>query len=1044
MNRFNRFFSIHPGEGRTALLLTGLMFLLSAGMNIGAPGIESLFLTRFGFQSLPYMYIALGLVTAAVTIVISTMMRRMSHQVLYRVLPFILALALGISRLLIASGFSWLYPILFLCIYIFWTIQNLFAWGTAGMVYDTRQAKRLFPLLGAGGILGSAVGGLVTKPLVAVLGAGNLILVWGGSLVVGALLIDLLIREARRSQTAAEAAARSRRERGRSAPRRRRSGSGEGPFASVRQGFRFVTASRFMRWFALAAVFYGIMYFVLLFPFSREATLQFPDADSLAGFLGLFQGSAMAAGFLLSLLAANRLFARIGFVHSIWILSAVYLVGFTLAAVFPVFPVLIVFRFFQMSWFLGIATSAYQAVFNIVPPKQREQTRMFVTGIARQLGTSIAGAVLIAVRLLAPSSTVYLVGAGSALAAVVIVLYAGKAYQRALFEALRAGRPDIFIQEEQPFGGFRRDENAVAVALHSLNSEDPHVRRTAAEILGDLHVPKAEDALVAALEDPDGEVRAALLNALGNTGACSALLEISGRLHDPVPEVRTQAVRVIHRLSPYPGGLSAHLHPLLGDEHPTVRAAAAAALLGLSDSGEAKRVLEELLNSEIETDRISAVRSCAEWRTRSCYGVLRLRLSDGSPSVRSEVLRALAAIDAAASADLLIRSLGDESRSVAGTAASLIYRAGRTVLPALTAALDQPQLEAGALEALRFFSPAELQEQRRALHDFARRKIEEINHYRELLRQHGALPAAPAPDPHLYDALKDRLLQTGAAVLSAAGLLSDPLNAAAAIEALGSNNGSQKANALELLDGLKEKEIVRAVLPLFEQGFEEQNSPGPVDPVSFLVSVSGERDPWLRACAVYALRDCTDPRARSALHRLASDEDALVRETVERMLNGGKKMKSLPALSTLERIFFLKNVPLFAEFAPPELKQVAAICREQGFADGEILGEEGEIGEEMYIIIRGEVRILGDGRTGEELARRGAGEYVGEMAVISREPRMATMVAAGEVRVLSIAQPEFEEILRSCPEASLAVMRVLCDRLRETTAHPELTEATSR
>ena len=66
MNRLTRFFKLRPGEGRNALLLTGLMFLLSAGMNIGAPGIESLFLTSFGFQSLPYMYIALGLVTAAV------------------------------------------------------------------------------------------------------------------------------------------------------------------------------------------------------------------------------------------------------------------------------------------------------------------------------------------------------------------------------------------------------------------------------------------------------------------------------------------------------------------------------------------------------------------------------------------------------------------------------------------------------------------------------------------------------------------------------------------------------------------------------------------------------------------------------------------------------------------------------------------------------------------------------------------------------------------------------------------------------------------
>ncbi|MBN2554018.1 MAG: HEAT repeat domain-containing protein [Spirochaetales bacterium] len=1030
MNRLARFFKLRPGEGKTALLLTGLMFLVSAGMFIGTPGIESLFLTRFGFQSLPYMYIALGLVTAAVTILISTLLRRMAHQLLYRILPLGLALALGLGRVLIIADFSWLYPILFLCIYIFWTIQNLFAWGTAGMVYDTRQAKRLFPLLGAGGILGSAVGGLVTKPLVSVLGAANLMLVWGGTLVVGAVLIELLIREAGGSPKSKAAALGARGERDRIT--RRRGAADKGPLTSVREGFTFVTGSRFMRWFAAAAILYGTMYFVLLFPFSREATLQYAGADGLAGFLGLFQGSAMAAGFLLSLLAANRLFARIGFVPSIWVLAFIYLAGFSLAALFPLFGALIVFRFFQMSWQLGIATSAYQAVFNIVRPKQREQTRMLVTGIARPLGISLAGAVLVALRLLFSLDAVYLVGAAVALGAVLVVLFAGRAYRQALFEALRAGRPDIFVQEEQPFGGFARDENATAVALKSLSAADPHVRRTAAEILGHLQLPKAADGLVAALQDPDGGVRAAVLTALGNMGASSALSEISAHLQDPVPEVRLQALRALHRLSRYATGLGTRLHPLLDDPQPAVRAAAAAVLVELSDAPQGRRTLQVLLGSADDSDRISALRACAEWRTRSCYESVRLRSSDPSPVVRDEALRALADIDAEASADLLIRALGDESRFVAGTAASLIHRAGRAALPPLVAALEEPALEEGALEALHFFSPEALQEQSRSLRAFARRKIQEIRRYRELLEQPAALPAEPGS--HLYGALRQRLLQAGVAALWAAGLLSDPLNAAVAIRDLRSDNGNQKANALEMLDGLKEKEILRAALPLFEQGLEsgQADPSGRTDAVGFLLSLTEERDPWLRACAAYTMRDFDDPRIRSALRRLAWDEDFLVRETVEKMLNGGTKMKRLPALSTLERIFFLEKVPLFAEFSPAELKQVAAICQEQSFADGEALGGEGEVGEEMFIIIEGEVRVLKDERTGEELARRGAGEYVGEMTIISREPRMATMVASGEVRVLSIAQPEFEQILRSCPDASMAVMRVLCDRLRES------------
>jgi HEAT repeat protein len=1030
MNRLSGFFRVHPGEGRSALLITALMFLLFAGMYIGAPGIESLFLTRFGFQSLPYMFIALGLVTAAVTILITTLMRRIPQQLLYRILPIILALALGLSRFLIEFDLVWLYPILFLCIYIFWTVQNLFSWGTAGMVYHTRQAKRLFPLFGAGGIFGSAVGGLVTRPLVSVIGAANLILVWGGSLVVGAVIIEVLIRSAQRTRGATDPVL-ARPSQRLLAAKRRRSARKEGLFSSVRQGYTYVTSSKFMRWFALAAVFYGILYFVLLFPFSREAALQFPDADTLAGFLGLFQGSAMAAGFLLSLLAANRLFARIGFVPSIWILAIIYLIGFTAVSLSPAFHGLIAFRFFQLSWHLGIAVSAYQAVFNIVPPKQREQTRMFVTGIARQLGISIAGGVLVVVRLFFPLQTAYFAGAGCAAAAVVIVLIAGKTYRQALFEALRAGRPDVFVQGEQPFGGFRRDDQAASVALAGISAEDPHVRRISAEILGSLRLPEATDALVAALEDPEGEVRAAVLAALGSAGASPALLEVSSRLRDPVPEVRLQALRELRKLSPYSKGLAVHLEPLLDDPDAMVRANAAAVLLGLAVSRMPEEVLRELIESQDVYDRISALRACGQWPSSSCCDLIKVRLQDPDPNVRCEALRALAEIDAAAAAEPLIRALGDESRFVAAIAASLIHRAGAAALPALIAGLEEPQLETGALQALLCYPLRELQTQRGPLRAFAERKVAEIRRYRVLLAQQETLSLNS--NAHLSDALKNRLMQSGIAAIAAAGLLSDPHAAAAAIEDLRSPNGEQKANALEMLDGLKEKAIVGEVLPLFERGIETEASDRAeaVDPVSFLVAVMGERDPWLRACAVYSATDVSEPRIRACLESLSADGDSLVRETAQRMLNGGHTMKTLPALSTLERIFFLEKVPLFADFAPAELKQVAAICQEQEFADGEPIGWKGEIGEEMYVILSGEVRVLADETTGEELARRVAGEYVGEMAIISREPRMATMIASGAVRVLSISQPEFEQILRQCREASMAVMRVLCARLRE-------------
>jgi CRP-like cAMP-binding protein len=93
----------------------------------------------------------------------------------------------------------------------------------------------------------------------------------------------------------------------------------------------------------------------------------------------------------------------------------------------------------------------------------------------------------------------------------------------------------------------------------------------------------------------------------------------------------------------------------------------------------------------------------------------------------------------------------------------------------------------------------------------------------------------------------------------------------------------------------------------------------------------------------------------------------------------------------------------------------------------------------MFIVISGEARVVLDAEGGQfrDLARRRSGEVVGEMAIISQEPRMASVLAAGPVRLLSIDRRSFEGILRERPETGLTVMRVLSQRLREAQGPPE-------
>ena len=141
-------------------------------------------------------------------------------------------------------------------------------------------------------------------------------------------------------------------------------------------------------------------------------------------------------------------------------------------------------------------------------------------------------------------------------------------------------------------------------------------------------------------------------------------------------------------------------------------------------------------------------------------------------------------------------------------------------------------------------------------------------------------------------------------------------------------------------------------------------------------------------------------------------------------------METLATLPTMERIIFLRHVPLFADLPPGDLKQIAAVAGEQLYEDGAFIAREGEPGNELLVIVDGEIRVVSGGR---DLARRKRGDYVGEMAILDGEPRSASLVAQGTVRALRIGRREFETILRERPETSHAMLLVLTRRLRELT-----------
>ena len=137
--------------------------------------------------------------------------------------------------------------------------------------------------------------------------------------------------------------------------------------------------------------------------------------------------------------------------------------------------------------------------------------------------------------------------------------------------------------------------------------------------------------------------------------------------------------------------------------------------------------------------------------------------------------------------------------------------------------------------------------------------------------------------------------------------------------------------------------------------------------------------------------------------------------------------RSRTSMSPMERVLELRKISLFAELSTADLRRLADMAEERTFTDGEVIASEGETGDELHLILDGSVAVTRG--SGSKVAQRGPGDVVGEMSIITQQPRVASLLAEGEVRTVRIGRREFESMIRERPDVSLAMMRVLAERL---------------
>lgn len=143
----------------------------------------------------------------------------------------------------------------------------------------------------------------------------------------------------------------------------------------------------------------------------------------------------------------------------------------------------------------------------------------------------------------------------------------------------------------------------------------------------------------------------------------------------------------------------------------------------------------------------------------------------------------------------------------------------------------------------------------------------------------------------------------------------------------------------------------------------------------------------------------------------------------------------------------LKKINWFSELPDDILTALAQKVRNRTLRKNQVLFKKGDEGSSLFIITSGKAKIVTSDSQGNEviLNQVGAGEIIGEMALLDFEPRSAGVVALEETSVMELSREDFMEILSSQPEVALSLIRSLISRLRHNTSYIEkITEMSRR
>ncbi|HZQ09119.1 MAG TPA: Npt1/Npt2 family nucleotide transporter [Anaerolineae bacterium] len=1021
-SRLAAFVNVQPDERRTVARLLLEYFFLGVTSVFTQASAFSLFLAEFGSQGLPYSYLA----TAVGASLAALLYLKISERAALSTSLSLNLATLGVVSILLRVGLAlpdarWVVFLLPIWFQIIANLTNLALWTLAGRLFDVRQSKRLFGLIGAGNWTAIAIGGFVVSPIVGVLGTANLLFLAGISLFVAFGFQFLLLRE-HRAQVGINAPTRD------ITPRTK-------PANLLKNRYvLFILALVSVEW---------IGFFFVDNIFYDRAAAQITDVNQLAGFIGALIAATGVIGLIATTFLTGSILNRFGVGISLFILptlltvsnGALAVIGTLTEAALLLFGLAAFNKIIDVALGFTLDLSARTILYQPLPAAQRVRAQTVADGIVQPIAIGVAGLLLLFFNTLLAFHAVQLAYLfliiGAAWIGAVVALR--REYPRALAHALAKRR----------FGDtpiLQIDRASLELLQQEIQSSNAGTVIYAADVMAEI----APDALTAALPEliahPNADVRRNALERIARLQATHALPYVSQQLAvETSEELRGRELDTLARI----GGARERAEAIqaLSAPSPTIRLGALTGLLSRdgADDPAAERALRELAESANATERILAAQAFGAIRSDKQQDLLCALLNDKEIQVRRAALRALEKMPRPAVWRNVIELLA--ARETRQAASAALAAGGESILPLLQSEFDAPNTDAeiriaiarivgriggagacdflkhyiqypgaqvrtkvlAALERCRYHAQGNDAERvRTQLHVEAEQAVVLLAARDDFAQEQGL--------DFLTAALDADLAQNRERLFYLLSFLYDANTIRNARENLLSGAPEQHAYALEVLDVSLPRELKPIVLPLLENLTPAQRLArfdsilpherlGRAERLQQIMNAPDSTwSAWVQACAQYAVNR---PEGKEVGHSM---------------------------FSTVELVGILKGVDIFAETPVPVLADVAAVLQQLEVNEGETIFQKGDLGDSLYMIVSGRVRVHDGAHTLNYLEE---GEVFGEIALLDPEPRSASVTAVEATQLLRLDQQSFQELLEERAEIARAIIKVLTRRLRE-------------